>query len=342
MRSASWSFVSMSCKSNTRRLAIVLYSIKQTAWNNESCATWIRKAPPPPFERCPGGRSPSPFGVKNRISPSEKVKVLPPPKVPTCRVKGGGPMMPTEMSGSGGFEVSSMASVLRYATHNQRRLQTTTLKVLKALTWLVVLGSYVLYLVAQSNTKAAYVAHEAVARTLLRMDAIPNGTGTASTVSAVVTYLRRGIVSHAWRDPTCGDGVCEAPYEGTDTCPADCGVSGDEVHAVVRVASDFRHTHILSEDALRRAARWNLCRRDDERARAGMHGSLCYYDADQTFESGRNLKVADVMLSPGVWYLRVDGEPAGRTEGTVIDGDVLQSEGAAAASVAEQLDARGP
>ena len=111
------------------------------------------------------------------------------------------------------------------------------------------------------------------------------------------------------------------------------------MRAVVRVASDFRH-HRVPEDALRRPARWNVCRRDDERARAGKHDDLCYFPTSQPFPatsaSPQDVKTAELTLRPGTWYLEVDGDLAGRTQGFLVDADVLASQGATSARAARR------
>ncbi|GHP05261.1 hypothetical protein PPROV_000401300 [Pycnococcus provasolii] len=176
-----------------------------------------------------------------------------------------------------------------------------TQRILKATSWLLLLGVYILYLVAQTDTRGAYTTHNAIAH-ILQLGS-SNGKGDTRTggggarLHGVVSYLRRAFVDQAWRDPVCGDGICEAPYESPGQCVADCGTDGTSVRAVLRVAADFRHTRV-PEDALQRPARWNLCRRDDERARAGLVDDLCFYRDSQRVD--RDAKVAELTVRPGV------------------------------------------
>ena len=50
--------------------------------------------------------------------------------------------------------------------------------------------------------------------------------GPIASVDDVYAWLR-GLLQAVWRDPVCGDGVCEAPFEyaqyGRFGCRADCG-----------------------------------------------------------------------------------------------------------------------
>ena len=155
---------------------------------------------------------------------------------------------------------------------------TSIRRILKALSWLLLLSIYILYLVAHSTSFGAFATHSAVVHVLQLGKTGKGKLGTEESLGldGVVSFIRRAFVDRAWRDPVCGDGICEAPYEVPGECPADCGKDEHAVHAVVRVASDFRHTRV-AEHALRRTARWNLCKRDDLRARAGKVDDLCYY-----------------------------------------------------------------
>ena len=174
-------------------------------------------------------------------------------------------------------------------------------RIMKALAWLVLLGVYILYLVAQTDTRGAYTTHNAVAHVFKNDD-----NNDHAQLHSIISYIRRAFVDQAWRDPVCGDGICEGPYEVPGQCVADCGTDGTAVRAVVRVASDFRHTRI-TEDVMRRSTRWNLCRRDDERARAGLGDDLCMYADNQPFPRSPSinrpydLKVVDVNLRRGEW-----------------------------------------
>ena len=99
---------------------------------------------------------------------------------------------------------------------------------------------------------------------------------------------------------------------------------------LVRVTNDFRHP-ALSEDQLQEVATWNLCRIDEDRLGAG-YDDLCLFPAGGVpFPRGEGGTSEATTLKAGQWYLRVDGDPAGRTAGLVLDSGVVDSQGVLAA-----------
>ncbi|GHP04893.1 hypothetical protein PPROV_000364500 [Pycnococcus provasolii] len=215
------------------------------------------------------------------------------------------------------------AAILEAARSDQGQLVTVCAKTLKAFAWLAVFATYLAYQIKVHNVNRTFVVHDSVQKRFLTL--LPKRT---TDLNRVVAFLDRAIITPGWRDPLCGDGVCEEPYEvrgttGPGACVADCGDDDGVVRAVVRVSSDFRYSRIPPR-TLQQPARWNLCRQDDVRSRAGG-ADLCYFDGDGVpFDTTQDLQVKDVMLPHGTWYLTIEGDPASRTSGFVVDASLLQ------------------
>ncbi|XRA98615.1 DUF5011 domain-containing protein [Pycnococcus provasolii] len=205
--------------------------------------------------------------------------------------------------------------------------------------WLLLLGTYLGLIQLQLTPERMYQVKEAV------QIAITKGVEPAALLEdrtpldghdGPLTWLMGSVVKPSWRDPVCGDGICEAPYEepsyGNDRfgCRADCGVAKDAVSTLVRVTSDFRHP-ALAQDQLREVATWNLCRVDEDRLGAGYDDLCLFPDGGVPFPSEGSGTSEATTLIAGQWYLRVDGDPAGRTAGLLLDGSVADSQGVLAA-----------
>ena len=151
-----------------------------------------------------------------------------------------------------------------------------------------------------------------------------------------LTWVKFYITDRYWKDPVCGDGVCEEPYEfpayGRFGCRADCGDAKDAVDTLVTVSSDFRHPS-MPEDALFEIATWNLCRRDDERLQTGLD-DVCYYADDIPFSNTVATDSEAAKLAPGDWYFRVSNDPAGRSSGAIVDQALVDAHGVDAAAQA--------
>ena len=128
----------------------------------------------------------------------------------------------------------------------------------------------------QRSSHASYEVHSTLAAGLLP-------PGPVAGLDDVYAWLR-GLLGAVWRDPVCGDGVCESPFEfaqyGRFGCRADCGRLQDVQNLTalrVDLAYDFAHPagSLPPADLLAQAA-WNLCPAGD--------ASGCYWAADQPFE----------------------------------------------------------
>ncbi len=108
----------------------------------------------------------------------------------------------------------------------------------------------------------------------------PAAVGTTDDVYAWLQQLLQNV----WKDPVCGDGVCEVPFEyasyGRFGCRADCGRLQDiqNLTAVqIDLYYDFNHpSGSIPATELMNQASWNLC------PQAGFGG--CYWADDQPFD----------------------------------------------------------
>ena len=201
----------------------------------------------------------------------------------------------------------------------------------KFLGWVLVAVSFLTFLILQLQPKNSHAQHRALRRIFL--DSLPKKT---SAEEDVATWLKGAVVDPHWRDPVCGDGVCERPYEfpsfGQYGCKADCGAAPEAVDAVVRIGYGFSHLRLPAQ-SLRSVAKWNVCRRDDDRVRGGL-SDLCFFSDDREFDSIDGSVTVGTKLAPGDWYLRVGYDVTGRTSGYLLDGALLTERGAAEAYLA--------
>ncbi|KAK3276540.1 TRP-like ion channel Pkd2 [Cymbomonas tetramitiformis] len=106
-------------------------------------------------------------------------------------------------------------------------------------------------------------------------------------------WLKTQVVE-VWKDPLCGNGICEAPHEfssfGRFGCEADCGVATDVTSILIYVEVDFfqldKNLPLGQADLLRRRATWNVCLHDEVRRMRGLP-ELCWYEKNQVFRKMR-------------------------------------------------------
>ena len=162
-----------------------------------------------------------------------------------------------------------------------------------------------------------------------------SGTRRFDELQMAVDWVQNYMVNPAWKDPVCGDGICELPFEspsyGRFGCQVDCGRSERTKTALLQMASDFR-TKDVSSQALLDAASWNLCRDDPVRAAYGLD-DLCVHGTDQSFPGISGVGVSSVTVEPGNWRLVVNGDYLGRTSGSML---LKDSASASRRSAAEQ------
>jgi hypothetical protein len=125
-----------------------------------------------------------------------------------------------------------------------------------------------------------------------------------------------------WKDPVCGDGNCEWPWEfpawGTFGCRADCGLNDNTTNIVLNVRADFSGHPSISPRVLMSNAVWNLCLKDEARSKRG-EVDLCWYGTDQAFEQPQSNQILSMKVIDGAWYVIVKGDYAGRVGGRIYD-----------------------
>ncbi|GIL78617.1 hypothetical protein Vretimale_6215 [Volvox reticuliferus] len=125
-----------------------------------------------------------------------------------------------------------------------------------------------------------------------------------------------------WKDPVCGDGNCEWPWEfpswGRFGCQADCGQNDKTTPIVVNVRADFTGHPTISSSVLMNNAKWNLCLEDEARRKRG-EADLCWYDEDQPFTEVQVNSINAAQVIDGKWYVIVKGDYAGRVSGAIYD-----------------------
>lgn len=131
-------------------------------------------------------------------------------------------------------------------------------------------------------------------------------------------------VSGTWKVQSCGDGVCDLPFEfpayGDLGCQADCGSELDLHPIVVVLQGDFSHSPLGSSQGtnLMSSVSWNLCRVDQDRTDAGLP-DMCYYPEDESLPSVVVAQTFKFQLPAGEWYLRIVGDYYRLLKGRVLD-----------------------
>ncbi|KAK3269947.1 hypothetical protein CYMTET_21630 [Cymbomonas tetramitiformis] len=137
------------------------------------------------------------------------------------------------------------------------------------------------------------------------------------------------VISHAWADPECGNGVCQPPMEypsfGDHGCLTDCGEANTTAYLINLEPRFVGDAAEVAE--LLATVTYNLCTDDLV--------PLCWWAEEQKFEKnyaeGRVSEVLD--LPDAVWVLRYTGTTAGT--GLVVGGIRLYSEESEAATSVE-------
>ncbi|PNH05688.1 hypothetical protein TSOC_008032 [Tetrabaena socialis] len=194
-------------------------------------------------------------------------------------------------------------------------------------------------LYCQRSASIAYKVHSTVESVVVPTDNIMQDT------DAVYSWLN-GLLSEVWKDPVCGDGLCEAPFEFASYsrfgCRADCGKLSEVQNLTslqVDMYYDFSHPvgSIPASDLMQQAS-WNLCPLDT------AYSTDCYYDTDKTFERLAGVQNLFIDDAPdGQWNLVLRRDIFNKVRGSVRDTKLVFSSGyyakiyiAAAAALAEQ------
>ena len=136
-------------------------------------------------------------------------------------------------------------------------------------------------------------------------------------------------VAHIWTYNTCGDGVCDRPFEYPSfgplpgDCQADCGshtvVVGPLYKALLVLQGNFQESPLGAGSGVNLAStvEWNLCRREEVRVEAGLTDE-CWYRTGQKVE----LQVAQTFhynLPAGEWYVDIVGDYYHILQGRLYD-----------------------
>lgn len=180
------------------------------------------------------------------------------------------------------------------------------------------------YMVVLYLQASAYQSGEVVKT--LKQAFMPEGA-TGSTVTfqseaEVLDYIGNQVLAPIWKDPVCGDGKCEWPWEfpawGPFGCKADCGSNTNTTKIVVNVQADFTGNPAISPNVLMNNAKWNLCLVDSIRRQQG-EADLCWFPVDQSFTTVQVNSLSTMHVIDGKWYIVVKGDYAGRVHGSIFD-----------------------
>jgi len=181
------------------------------------------------------------------------------------------------------------------------------------------------YMVVLYLQASAYKSGEVVQtlKNAFMPDASTGGTTmTFKNEDEVLNYLGSKVLLPIWKDPTCGDGNCEWPWEfpawGRFGCRADCGINANTTKIVVNVRADFTGHPSISPRVLMTNAKWNMCLEDEARRKRGEE-DLCWYEEDQAFDQVQVNSINSMDVIDGKWYVVVKGDYAGRVSGAVFD-----------------------
>ncbi|EFJ46305.1 hypothetical protein VOLCADRAFT_93448 [Volvox carteri f. nagariensis] len=178
-------------------------------------------------------------------------------------------------------------------------------------------------LYTQRSAEVAYKVHSTVESVVLPSDSVMQNT------DEVYDWLKK-LLTEVWKDPVCGDGLCEAPFEFASYsrfgCRADCGKLNEVQNLTtiqLDVYYDFSHPvgSIPASDLMQQAS-WNLC------PVSTPYSSDCYYDSDINFErlSGEQHFTLD-DAPDGEWNLVVKRDIFNKIRGAVRDATLVKIAG---------------
>ncbi|KAK3288017.1 hypothetical protein CYMTET_4498 [Cymbomonas tetramitiformis] len=134
---------------------------------------------------------------------------------------------------------------------------------LNLLTYLGFMFTYFVVLFLQREAVVGYNIRYTLKEALLPSDAVKD----YPTVSEMYDWLT-GLVTNTWKDPVCGDRLCEPPYEypgfgptpESYGCSADCGVNNNATNVSFIIAmSSWEGSPAQIGAASLAETQWNLC-----------------------------------------------------------------------------------
>eukprot|EP00879_Flechtneria_rotunda_P018889 GHRR01019826.1.p1 GENE.GHRR01019826.1~~GHRR01019826.1.p1 ORF type:complete len:292 (+),score=43.44 GHRR01019826.1:264-1139(+) len=180
-----------------------------------------------------------------------------------------------------------------------------------------------LYMMALYYQASSFKCGEVVAT--LKASFLPDDGSTTirfSSENEVLQYIGNKIITPIWKDPVCGNGKCDTPWEfpawGPFGCQADCGLNPNVTKIIVSLTGDFSGHPSLSPSTLMNQVSWNLCLNDTVRLKRGLP-QLCWFKDDQVFSEVLETQIKQVNLIDGHWYIRLEGDLAGKVTGGVYD-----------------------
>ncbi|KXZ51016.1 hypothetical protein GPECTOR_14g257 [Gonium pectorale] len=206
----------------------------------------------------------------------------------------------------------------------------------------VFLGFVALFLAVLYLQRSAHIAYKV--HSTLESVVVPQDD-TMQDTDAVYSWLN-GLLTEVWKDPVCGDGLCEAPFEFASYsrfgCRADCGKLSEVQNLTtiqIDIYYDFSHPvgSIPASDLMQQSS-WNLC------PVSTAYSTGCYYDTDVTFDRLSGVQNYVIDDAPdGQWNLVVRRDIFNKVNGAVRDTTLVLASGyfykiyiAAAAALAEQ------
>jgi len=136
-----------------------------------------------------------------------------------------------------------------------------------------------------------------------------------STAATISTWLTSIVANGMFKDPKCGDGVCQFPQEyiqfnaATTSygCAADCGE-----HVLDITATEVYLEGQFVSASENRGHLWNVCREFE---------TVCWYEEDQPFADQTSLSpnvTVSMNLMDGQWLVRIhDSSASGGVKGYV-------------------------
>lgn len=127
-----------------------------------------------------------------------------------------------------------------------------------------------------------------------------------------------------WTFQTCGDGVCDVPFEypafSRLGCQIDCGLAPELFDTLVVLTGDFAKTELGAGGAvdLQSSVSWNLCWSQEARREAGLEDE-CWFAEPQTLPSTLVAETHKFALPPGQWYVELQGDYYRVVQGRVFD-----------------------
>ena len=179
---------------------------------------------------------------------------------------------------------------------------------------------YFVVVFMQADVYNGYSVVSSVRRAVVPLDGEGYPVTTMSGPNQILDWLLASA-SPVWVDEVCGDGVCNSPFEfpayGRFGCRADCGSNTNLTTMLLQVRADFRDD-LYAPQALRAAASWNLCKRDEAATKAGFP-DVCWWQEDRAFVKIVENHLETVNVPPDeLWFVAVKGDYMGRVVGNVF------------------------